>query len=156
MLGYKNRYFEYASTINSGLLVFFRLIFDQEVYFRLLKFYGLVFFRVVFLEFRRSSLSFLPRSTPPPGLYHLGRYHSSIQSQEKFSPASRWQSIVSSSLQFTTALASACLDLSTIKIWFGLVSKGHMWKYPFLHLKTNKSFRSLKKISRAHLIGFVF
>ena len=35
--------FEYASLINSGLLVFFRLIFDQEVYFRVRKFYGLVF-----------------------------------------------------------------------------------------------------------------
>ena len=48
LLGYKNRYFEYASSINSGLLVFFRLIFDQEVYFRVCKFYGLVFFWVVF------------------------------------------------------------------------------------------------------------
>ena len=33
MLGYKNRSFEYASLINSGVLVFFMLIFDQEVYF---------------------------------------------------------------------------------------------------------------------------
>ena len=33
--------------INSGLLVFFRLIFDQEVYFRVHKFYDLVIFRVV-------------------------------------------------------------------------------------------------------------
>ena len=32
------------------------------------KFYGFVFFRVVFQDFRRSSLSFLPQSTPPPGL----------------------------------------------------------------------------------------
>ena len=48
LLGYKNRSFEYASLINSGLLVFSRLIFDQEVYFRVRKFYGLVFFRVVF------------------------------------------------------------------------------------------------------------
>ena len=31
------------------------------------KFYGLVFFRVVFWDFRRSSLSCLPQSTPPPG-----------------------------------------------------------------------------------------
>ena len=46
MLGYKNRSFEYASLINSGLLVFFRLIFDQEIYFRVRKFHGLVFFRV--------------------------------------------------------------------------------------------------------------
>ena len=44
----KNRSFEYASLINSGVLVFFRLIFDQEVYFRVHKFYGLVFFRVGF------------------------------------------------------------------------------------------------------------
>ena len=51
-----------------ALLVFFRLIFDQEVYFRVRKFYGLVFFRIVFLDFQRSSLSFLPRSTPPPGI----------------------------------------------------------------------------------------
>ena len=29
LLGYKNRYFEYASLINSGLLVFFKLSFDQ-------------------------------------------------------------------------------------------------------------------------------
>ena len=65
-VGYKNKYFEYASLINSGLLVFFRLIFDQEVYCRVRKFYGLVFFRVVFYDFRRSSLSFLHRSTPPP------------------------------------------------------------------------------------------
>ena len=48
LLEYKNRSFEYASLINSGLLVFFRLIFDQEVYFRVGKFYGLVFFRVMF------------------------------------------------------------------------------------------------------------
>ena len=48
LLGYKNSSFEYASLINSGLLVFFRLIFDQEVYFRVRKFYGLVFVRVVF------------------------------------------------------------------------------------------------------------
>ena len=48
LLGYKNSSFEYASLINSGLLVFFRLIFDQEVYFRVRRFYGLVFFRVVF------------------------------------------------------------------------------------------------------------
>ena len=34
LLGYKNRSFEYASLINSALLVFSRLIFDQEVYFR--------------------------------------------------------------------------------------------------------------------------
>ena len=34
------------------------------------KFYGLVFFKVVFLDFRQSSLSFLPRSTPPPGPKH--------------------------------------------------------------------------------------
>ena len=38
----------YASTIgkslNSSLLVFFRLIFDQGVCFRVRKFYGLVFF----------------------------------------------------------------------------------------------------------------
>ena len=65
MLGYKNRHFEYASLINSGLLVFFKLIFDQEVYSRVRKFYGLVFFRIVFWDFRRSSLSFLTRSTPP-------------------------------------------------------------------------------------------
>ena len=65
MLGYKNRSFEYASLINSGLLVFFRLNFDQEVYFRVRKFYGLVFFRVVFLDFRWSSLSYLPRVVPP-------------------------------------------------------------------------------------------
>ena len=32
MLGYKNSSFAYASLINSGLFVFFRLIFDQEVY----------------------------------------------------------------------------------------------------------------------------
>ena len=32
----------------SGLLVFFRLIFDQELYFRVRKFCGLVFFRVAF------------------------------------------------------------------------------------------------------------
>ena len=38
----QNRSFEYASLINSSLLVFFRLIFDQEVYFRVRKFYGLV------------------------------------------------------------------------------------------------------------------
>ena len=48
LLGYKNRSFEYASLINSILVVFFRLIFDQEVYYRVCKFYGLVFFRVVF------------------------------------------------------------------------------------------------------------
>ena len=48
LLGYKNRSFEYASLINSGLLVFFRLNFDQEVYFRVCKFYGLEFFRIVF------------------------------------------------------------------------------------------------------------
>ena len=48
LLGYKNSCFEYASLINSGLLVSFRLIFDQEVHFRVRKFYGLVFFRVVF------------------------------------------------------------------------------------------------------------
>ena len=48
LLGYKSRYFEYAPLINPGLLVFFRLIFDQEVYLRVCKFYGLVFFRVVF------------------------------------------------------------------------------------------------------------
>ena len=40
----------------------FRLIFDQEIYFRVRKFYGVVFLRVVFQDFRRSSLSFLPRS----------------------------------------------------------------------------------------------
>ena len=51
LLGYKNRYFEFVSLINSGLLVFFRLIFDQEVYFRVRKLYGLVFFRVVFYDF---------------------------------------------------------------------------------------------------------
>ena len=43
LLGYKNRSFEYASLINSGLLVFFRLIFHQEICFRVRKFYGLVF-----------------------------------------------------------------------------------------------------------------
>ena len=48
LLGYKNSSFEYASLINSVLLLFFRLIFDQEVYFRMRRFYGLVFFRVVF------------------------------------------------------------------------------------------------------------
>ena len=48
LLGYKNSSFEYASLINSRLLVFVRLSFDQEVYFRVRKFYGLVFFRVVF------------------------------------------------------------------------------------------------------------
>ena len=48
LLGYKNSSFECASFINSCLLVFFRLIFDQEVYFRVRKFYGLVFFRVFF------------------------------------------------------------------------------------------------------------
>ena len=49
LLGYKNSSFEYASSslINSGLFVFFRLIFDQVVYFKVRKFYGLVFFRVV-------------------------------------------------------------------------------------------------------------
>ena len=48
LLGYKNRFFEYASLKNSGVLVFFRLIFDHKIYFRVRKFYGLVFFRVVF------------------------------------------------------------------------------------------------------------
>ena len=42
------RSFEYASLINSALLVFFRLRFDQGVGFRVRKFYGLVPFRVVF------------------------------------------------------------------------------------------------------------
>ena len=42
-VGYKNSSFEYVSLINSDLLVFFWLIFDQEVYFRVRKFYGLVF-----------------------------------------------------------------------------------------------------------------
>ena len=32
-LGYKNSSFEYASLINSVLLVFFKYIFDQEIYF---------------------------------------------------------------------------------------------------------------------------
>ena len=44
----KKSFFEYVSLINSHLLVCFRLIFDQEVYFRVRKFYGLVYFRVVF------------------------------------------------------------------------------------------------------------
>ena len=44
----KKSFFEYVSLINSRLLVCFRLIFDQEVYFRVRKFYGLVYFRVVF------------------------------------------------------------------------------------------------------------
>ena len=48
LLGYKNSSFEYASLTNSRLLVFFRLIFDQDAYLRVRKFYGLVFFRVVF------------------------------------------------------------------------------------------------------------
>ena len=39
----KPRYFEYACLINSGLLVFYKLIFDQEIYFRVRNFYGLVF-----------------------------------------------------------------------------------------------------------------
>ena len=43
LLGYKKRSFEYAALINSGLLLFFRLIFDQEVYFWVCKFYGVVF-----------------------------------------------------------------------------------------------------------------
>ena len=51
LLGYKNRSFEYASLINSGLLVFFRGIFDQEVYFRVVTFYGLVFFLGSFVGF---------------------------------------------------------------------------------------------------------
>ena len=42
------RSFEFTSLVNSGLLVYFRLIFHQEVYFRLCRFYCLVFFRVVF------------------------------------------------------------------------------------------------------------
>ena len=68
MFGYKNRYFEYASLINSGLLVFFKLIFDQEVYFRVRKFYGLVFFRVVFLGFSAViPLLFTPKY-PPGGI----------------------------------------------------------------------------------------
>ena len=46
--GIKTDILIYASLLNSGLLVFFRLIFDQEVYFGVRKFYGLVFFRVVF------------------------------------------------------------------------------------------------------------
>ena len=44
----KKSFFEYVSLISSHLLVCFRLIFDQEVYFRVRKFYGLVNFRVVF------------------------------------------------------------------------------------------------------------
>ena len=43
LIGYKNRSFKYASLINSGLLVFFRFIFDQKVYFRVRNFHGLVF-----------------------------------------------------------------------------------------------------------------
>ena len=46
--GVKKSFFEYVSLINSRLLVCFRLIFDQEVLFRVRKFYSLVYFRVVF------------------------------------------------------------------------------------------------------------
>ena len=41
-------YYYLLSLMNSGLLEFFRLIFDHEVFFRVRNFYGLVFFRVVF------------------------------------------------------------------------------------------------------------
>ena len=44
-----------------ALLVFFRLIFDQEVYFRVRKFYGLVFFLGSFF------ILFTPKYPPPPG-----------------------------------------------------------------------------------------
>ena len=60
--GYKS--FEYVSLISWGLLVFFRLISDQEVCFRLRKFLWLSTFLGSFWDFRRSSLSFLPQSIP--------------------------------------------------------------------------------------------
>ena len=41
-------YYYFFNKLRSGVLVFFRLIFDQEVHFRVRKFYSLVFFRVVF------------------------------------------------------------------------------------------------------------
>ena len=73
-----HRSFKYATLINSGFknvllivashgvvfVVFYRLIFDQGVCLRVRKFLWLSISLGSFLDFRRSSLSFLPQSTP--------------------------------------------------------------------------------------------
>ena len=82
-LGYKNISLEYASLINSELLVFFRFIFDQEVYFRVRKFYGLVVFRVVFLDFRRSSGTHWQQE---PGVEWPGNWHELDDFKNKMAP----------------------------------------------------------------------
>ena len=85
LLGYKNFEVSWVQLLWLYVyLVFFRLIFDQGVCFRVRKFVWLGIFRVVFKDFRRSSLSFLPQSTPPPGVGHANRArtpvrHSSIK-----------------------------------------------------------------------------
>ena len=56
----------HVSLINSGLLVFFRLILYQGVCFKAHKFLWLSIFEGSFLRFPTVILSFLPLSTPPP------------------------------------------------------------------------------------------
>ena len=71
LLGYKNlevswvQLFWICFLINAGLLVIFKLIFDQGCVLGCANFCDLVFFKVVFWNFRRSFLFFLPQSTLP-------------------------------------------------------------------------------------------
>ena len=80
MLGYKNFQSSWPGTdllntflfkINSGLLVFCWVNFWPGVCFRVRKFLWLSIIKGSFKIFRRSSLSFVPQSTLPPGFWLL-------------------------------------------------------------------------------------